>query len=124
MGNEITMAKPSFPMLVSSSLRKPPLSTVEASCGRKARRAALRFDRRKDRRLSVRSKPSKRNPKAWSKSVCQCYACRGPVSTVRKGSIFETAPSHAAVAASHPFDVRQQERHRHASAYNGCSAAA
>jgi hypothetical protein len=41
-------------------------------------------------RLTVRSKPSKKNPEGVVQvGLRKCYACRGPVFTVRKGSIFE-----------------------------------
>ena len=41
-------------------------------------------------RLQVRSKPSKKNPEGVIQvGLRKCYACRGPVFTVRKGSIFE-----------------------------------
>ena len=41
-------------------------------------------------RLNARSKPSKKNPEGVVQvGLRKCYACRGPVFTVRKGSIFE-----------------------------------
>lgn len=41
-------------------------------------------------RLTVRSKPSKKNPEGVVQiGLRKCYACRGPVFTVRKGTIFE-----------------------------------
>jgi hypothetical protein len=41
-------------------------------------------------RLNIRSKPSKKNPEGVVQiGLRKCYACRGPVFTVRKGTIFE-----------------------------------
>lgn len=41
-------------------------------------------------RLTVRSKPSKKNPEGVVQvGLRKCYACRGPAFTVRKGTIFE-----------------------------------
>src|SRR5260221_10579388 len=55
-------------------------------------------------RLTVRSKPSKKNPDGVVQvGLRKCYACRGPVFTVRKGSIFEDShfPLHLWLQAIH-----------------------
>lgn len=55
-------------------------------------------------RLTVRSKPSKKNPQGVVQvGLRKCYACRGPVFTVRKGSIFEDShlPLHMWLQAIH-----------------------
>jgi hypothetical protein len=55
-------------------------------------------------RLTVRSKPSKKNPEGVVQvGLRKCYACRGPVFTVRKGSIFEDShfPLHLWLQAIH-----------------------
>jgi transposase-like protein len=55
-------------------------------------------------RLSVRSKPSKKNPKGVMQiGLRKCYACRGPVFTVRKGTVFEDShfPLHLWLQAIH-----------------------
>jgi hypothetical protein len=55
-------------------------------------------------RLTVRSKPSKKNPEGVVQvGLRKCYACRGPVFTVRKGSVFEDShfPLHLWLQAIH-----------------------
>jgi hypothetical protein len=55
-------------------------------------------------RLTVRSKPSGKNPEGVVQvGLRKCYACRGPVFTVRKGSIFEDShlPLHLWLQAIH-----------------------
>jgi hypothetical protein len=55
-------------------------------------------------RLTARSKASKKNPKGVVQiGLRKCYACRGPVFTVRKGTIFEDShfPLHLWLQAIH-----------------------
>src|SRR5436190_24036560 len=55
-------------------------------------------------RLTVRSKPSKKNPQGVVQvGLRKCYACRGPVFTVRKNSVFEDShlPLHLWLQAIH-----------------------
>jgi hypothetical protein len=55
-------------------------------------------------RLTVRSKPSKKNPEGVVQvGLRKCYGCRGPVFTVRKGTIFEDShfPLHLWLQAIH-----------------------